>query len=230
MSITLEQWQEVSRNAVTRKVLLKSVSFQDLLDLLAASLADYESAIEKLKAARQAFIDDCQQRDQAINQERENLQREAHEQETRIRSLSAQYQKALGAGKVALIPDLKKQIAAATAARDEAQSTLSALEGVKVEYNSKLFDRAEKAQEPVRIAKAQLQEVKAEISRMREVLEFMFAYDSEDYYEIRNAGDSIDLSRFDPQHWSEWSSKISGNSVPVDSRYGRDPEPMQPIR
>ena len=226
--ISFEQWQEVADNALTRKDLLKSVSFQDLLDLLSESVTAYKTATDALKAARQAFIDDCKQRDQAIDQERENLQKEVSDQETRIRACSAQYQKALGSGKVSAIPDLKKQIAAATAARDEAQSTLSALEGVQVEYNRKLYEKAENLREPVHTAKAQLQEVKYQIDKMRDVLENLFDYDSDEYRVIRNAGESWDLGRYDPQNWSEWSRKFSGIPQPVSSA-ARDPEPMRPI-
>jgi len=211
--ITLEQWREVAHDGVTRKELLKNVSFNDLVSLVREKESAFATAIENLKAARQAFIDSCQQRDQAIDQERANLQKEVSDQENRIRSLSAQYQKALGAGKVALIPDLKKQIAAATAARDEAQSTLAALDGVSIDYDRNLYEAAEKAAEPVKRAKEQLREVQNEVGNMRDVLELIFRYDSDEYYEIRNAGSQVDISRYDPQHWSEWSSKISRADV-----------------
>ena len=226
--LTLEQWYQVRNDGLKRRELLRSVSFLDLRDLLSESISGYETATDDLKAARQAFIDDCQQRDQAINQERANLQKEVSDQENKIRSLSAQYQKALGSGKVSLIPDLKKQIAAATAARDEAHSTLAALDGVKVEYNEKLFAAAESAIEPVKAAKQQLNDIRHEIFEMREILEHIFDYDSEELREIRNAGYNLDLSKYDPQHWSNWSEKISGIQKPVSSA-ACDPEPMRPI-
>lgn len=214
MNITLEKWNAAvaTHDTSVMKGFLKTVCFQDLVDLLSVSENEFKIAVDNLNAARQAFIDDCKQKDQAIDQERENLQREAKDQETKIRSLSAQYQKALGAGNVKVIPDLKKQIAAATAARDEAQSTLQALEGVTVEYNRRLFDRAEKAKEPVHEAKVKLREVQRQIHEMREYLEALFRWDGEEYRVFRNAGDSYDLARFDPLHWSDWSGKISGNS------------------
>lgn len=214
MNITLEKWNEAAatRDTSVMKEFLKAVCFQDLVDLLMVYENEFKKSVDDLNAARQAFINDCKQKDQAIDQERENLQREAKDQEAKIRSLSAQYQKALGAGNVKVIPDLKKQIATATAARDEAQSTLQALEGVKVEYDRRLYDIAEKAQEPAREAKVKLREVQKQIHDMRDYLEALFQWDSNEYRVFRNAGDSFDVARYDPLHWSNWSGKIPGNS------------------
>lgn len=226
MSIKIEQWLEVENDGIRRREFLRDVSFQDLVDMISEDLSAFQAAVDNLNAARKAFIDDCKQKDQAIDQERENLQKEVSDQETRIRTLSARYQKALGSGDTKSIPDLKKQIAAATAAKEEAAATLAALEGVTVEYNKKLFDAAERALEPVRSAKSDLRTAQRKIADMRDILEYIFRYDSDEYREIRNAGDLIDPDRYDPNSWSNWSAKFSSSTqdkgsqpVPVSSPY-----------
>lgn len=207
---TFDQWYKVSNNNVTRREFLMGVSFRDLIDLLSDSKAAFEKAVTDLTAARQAFIDDCRKRDQAIEHERDNLQKEIDDQENRIRTLSARYQKALGSGAVKEIPDLKKQIAAATAARDEAAATLTALKGVTVEYDRSLFEEAEKALVPVQQRKDQLNVAKNDIAKMREIIEQMFAFDSDEFYKIRNAGRSVDIGVYDPQNWVEYQTKFNG--------------------
>lgn len=173
-----------SKNTDTMREFCKSISFQDLVDLMSGFHAKYMEAVGKQKTAERKYTEDCQRKDAGLNRERENLQREKETAEDKIRTLSKELTRALATGDAGKVPGLKQKIKEATEARDEAAATISALADAVPEYDVSLQNKADQLQGPVKEAWEAMRTALMYVNKAGEVLERIFEYGERAWGEI----------------------------------------------